>query len=68
MLGEAQSAGLGSLVSEVLGAVLLALPDLLGGSSSLLVDDGQDLGNALSHNLKLKTHSQFRQEVNIYHH
>ena len=49
MLGEAQSARLGALVSEVLGAVLLATPDLLCGSPSLLVDDGQGLGDAFSH-------------------
>ena len=55
VLGEAESAGLGALVSKVLGGVLLALPGVLGGSSSLLVDHGQDLGNALSNNLNKNT-------------
>ena len=66
MLAQATSAGLASLVSEVLGAVLLRLPLALGRGSPLLVEDGEDLGDALSHNLKNKR-ERVSQEV-FYHH
>ena len=51
MLGEASSAVLGALVSEVLGGVLLVLPYVLGSASRLLVEDGEDFGDALSNSL-----------------
>ena len=54
VLGQSASAGFGSLVSQVLGSVLLALPLALGSGSPLLVEDGEDLGNAFSHDLKNK--------------
>ena len=54
VLGQSASAGFGSLVSQVLGSVLLALPLALGSGSPLLVEDGEDLGNAFSHDLKIK--------------
>ena len=50
-LGESSSGSLGSLGSEVLWGELLLLPLVLGGSSSLLVQDGEDLGDSLSNNL-----------------
>lgn len=51
VLGKSASAGLGSLVSEVLGSVLLLLPLTLGSGSPLLVEDGQDFGDAFSDDL-----------------
>lgn len=51
MLGETGSGGLGTLVSNISWGILLVLPGILGEGSSLLVNDGQDLGNSLSDNL-----------------
>ena len=51
VLGEAESAGLGALVSEILWSVLLSLPLGLLSISSLLVEDGEHFGDALSNNL-----------------
>ena len=52
VLVEASSGGLGGVLpSEVSWGVLLALELSLGGLSSLLVDDGESLGNGLSNNL-----------------
>ena len=51
MLGETGSGGLGTLVSKISWGILLVLPGILGDGSSLLVNDGQDLGNSLSDNL-----------------
>ena len=54
MLGESKSASLGSLISEIFWSVLLALPLGLLSISSLLVEDGENFGDALSNNLNLK--------------
>ena len=51
MLGESSSLGLGGLGSEVLWSVLLVLELVLGSASSLLVQDGEHLGDGLSDNL-----------------
>ena len=51
VLGESGSLGLGSLDSEVLWSVLLGFPLALGGVSSLLVHDGEELGDVLSNDL-----------------
>ena len=52
MPGEALSGGLGGVLpSQVEGGVLLVLVGLLGDLSSLLVQDGEDLGDGLSDNL-----------------
>ena len=51
MLGKSASAVLGALVSEISGCVLLVLPQVLGGVSRLLVEDGEDFGDALSDSL-----------------
>ena len=48
MLAESASAVLGALVSEISGCELLVLPQVLGGVSRLLVEDGEDFGDALS--------------------
>ena len=52
VLGETGSGGLGALGSKILWSVLLGLPGVLGGGSSLLVHHGQELGDVLSNNLK----------------
>ena len=51
MLGQTGSSGLGGLGSEILWGELLLLPLVLGGTSSLLGQDGKDLGDSLSNNL-----------------
>ena len=51
MLGDGSSSGLGRLGSEIFWDELLLLPFLLGGTSSLLGEDGEDLGDSLSDNL-----------------
>jgi len=55
VLGKSTSASFGSLISEILGGEFFVLPEILGSSSSLLVDNCQDLGNTLSNNLFNKT-------------
>ena len=52
VLGETGSAGLGSLRSEILGGCSLLFPLALSGSSPLLVDNGEGLGDSLTDNLK----------------
>ena len=51
VLGESGSERLGVLNSKILWSVLLVFPDLLGIISSLLVQDGEALGDVLSDNL-----------------
>ena len=51
VLAEPASAVLGALVSEVSGCELLVLPHILGSVPGLLVEDGQDFGDALSNGL-----------------
>lgn len=51
VLAEASAGSLGALGAEVLGSAALLRPLVLGGGSSLLVDDGEVAGNGLSDNL-----------------
>ena len=57
-LGETGSLGLGGLGSEILWGELLLLPLILGGTSSLLGQNGEDLGDGLSDNLYKKEKSR----------
>ena len=51
VLGKGSSGCLTALSSKIFWGELLLLPLILGGGSSLLVNNGEDLGNGLSNNL-----------------